>query len=156
MAKVEAAQPPVQSEGEHTDTTTLRVDKNVLDRLTVVKTVDLSLTVMFGEIGSDRRAVLFPCVHLSLTPSSDNDGVDSTDRWDRPAFSELITLDNACFIMNRMSAELSEAYGRLTRLSKGGIKLAPDSEHNAAELLQKARDNLEACVASLGGVAKAD
>lgn len=116
---------------------------------TLVSVTYTSLLMCIGRLGEDAtNEVLVPFVEMKF------DGPDAADGLKAPElFSQVLTLDNAAYVLSDISSDLAQICRQFRSVSSG--KTPPEMRRLEAtkRFFSEARGYLETCISELDAIA---
>lgn len=139
--------PPEISEDEKSpQIPSLNVFGQVLDRVAIVSYTDSSLLTSVGRIGdgeSDEQLLLVPFIEMKFETASLESEASA------PIFEQILTMDNAAYLLSDVCSDFSAIAGQLAKMSQGSIGPEPVRMMYTRRFLSEARDSLDSCLAEL-------
>lgn len=141
----------VSEEVEPLQIPSLNVFGQVLGRVAVVSYTDSSLLTSVGRVGDDEsgeQLLLVPFIEMKFETASLESEASA------PIFEQILTMDNAAYLLADVCNDFSAISGQLAKMSQGSIGPEPVRMMHTRRFLSDARDSLDRCLAELDKIKK--
>ena len=115
------------------------------DQVVTVPLTQMSLLMAVGQVGDEGDHVLIPFVETKLG-RTEAEGAEPED-----LFSQLLTLENAAFLVSDLAGDLRLACAHLGNMADGPLRPEPARMEYVRRFLVRAQANVSACLAELDG-----
>lgn len=110
------------------------------DRVATVPLTQMSLLMAVGQVGEGGNHVIIPFVETKLARA------EGEEAEPEDLFSQLLTLENAAFLVSSLAGDLRLACAHLGNMSSGPLRPEPARIEYVRRFLLRARDNVSACL----------
>ncbi len=116
---------------------------DLFDRVATVPLTQMSLLMAVGQLSEGGDHVLIPFVETKIA-RTESESADPED-----LFSQLLTLENASFLVSDLAGDLRLACAHLGNMARGTLRPEPARMEYVRRFLIRAQDNVAACLAEL-------
>jgi hypothetical protein len=127
------------------DEPTITVYGDFIDHVGIIQTSLMSLLLGVGRLKDDANvSVLIPYIEMKLSGAEPEEGIDSG-----PLFSQILTLDNAAYVIADLLGDFRLVCENLRSLSKGELRPEPARIERTRQFILAAQSQLNDCLAEL-------
>ena len=138
----------VADEDPATEPPALNVFGQIVDRLVTISYTSTSLIMCMGRFGDDESShVLVPFAEVKFASSDRDDGSAAV-----PLFSQLLTLDNAAYLIADLSSDFRSICQQLQKVSTGEVSSDAVRLEHTKRFLSDAKNSIEGCLEELNKI----
>jgi hypothetical protein len=127
------------------DEPTISVYGDFIDHVGIIQTSLMSLLLGVGRLKDDADvSVLIPYIEMKLSGAEPEEGVDSG-----PLFSQILTLDNAAYVIADLLGDFKLVCENLRSLSNGELRPEPARIEKTRQFILAAQTQLSGCLDEL-------
>ncbi|BAQ49191.1 MULTISPECIES: hypothetical protein [Methylobacterium] len=122
---------------------TVTLNGDFFDRVATVPYTQMSLLMAVGQLGEGGDHILIPFVETKLGRAV------SEDAEPEDLFSQLLTLENAAFLISHLAGDMRMACTHLGNMAQGPLRPEPARMEYVRRFLLRAQENVSACLAEM-------
>ena len=138
----------IADEDATAEASALNVFGQIVDRLVTISYTTTSLLMCMGRFGDDESSyVLVPFAEVKFASSDGDDGSAAV-----PLFSQLLTLDNAAYMIADLSSDFRSVCQQLQKVSTGDVSSDAVRLEHTKRFLSEAKSSIEGCLEELNKI----
>ena len=121
----------------------VKLSGDFFDRVATVPLTQMSLLIAVGQVSEGGDHVIIPFVETKLA-RVEGEGTEPED-----LFSQILTLENAAFLVSELAGDLRLVCAHLGNMAKGPLRPEPARTEYLRRFLVQAQENVSACLVEM-------